>query len=112
MERIKTDKARAEFGTVLNRVAYGHERIVLERRGKPLAALIPLEDLQLLERLIEEEEDRIDLAAVHEAMAEPGPDIPYEQVRKELGLDKLPSPDAAPGEAHASRPGKRRRAAH
>jgi len=112
MERIKTDEARNAFGEVVNRVAYGKERIVLERRGKPLAALIPIEDLHLLERLIEEEEDRIDLEAVRAAKAEPGPNIPYEQVRKELGLDELSAGDASPGKAHAGRAAKRRRASN
>lgn len=112
MERIKTDKARAEFGSVVNRVAFGHERIVLERRGKPMAALIPMEDLRLLERLIEEEEDRIDVEEARKALAEAGPDIPYEQVRKELGLDELSTEDAAAGQARAGRVAKRRRAAH
>jgi prevent-host-death family protein len=84
MERIKTDKARAEFGSVVNRVAFGHERIVLERRGKPMAALIPMEDLRLLERLIEEEEDRIDVEQARKVLAEPGPDMPLDEFMKEL----------------------------
>lgn len=89
MKRIKTNKARDEFGTVVNLVAYGKEWIVLERRGKEMAAMIPMEDLRLLERLIEEEEDRIDLEKAREAMAEEGENIPYEQVRKELGFDAI-----------------------
>jgi prevent-host-death family protein len=87
MARIKTDKARAEFGSVINRVAYGHERIVLERRGKPMAAMIPMEDLRLLERLIEEEEDRIDLAAIEAAIAEGGEEVSLEAFMKEIRAD-------------------------
>ncbi len=49
MARVRTDEARNTFGTVLNRVAFGKERIVLERRGKALAAIVPLEDLARLE---------------------------------------------------------------
>jgi prevent-host-death family protein len=86
MKHIKTDRARAEFGTVVNRVAYGGERIVLERRGKPMAAMIPMEDLALLERLIEREEDRIDLERARAAMAEAGPSIPLEAYLKERGI--------------------------
>lgn len=33
----------------LNRVAYGHERIIIHSRGKPKAALISIEDLRRLE---------------------------------------------------------------
>jgi prevent-host-death family protein len=49
-------EARQDFAETVNRVAYGGERIVLHRRGRNLAALIPLEDLALLEEL----EDRQD----------------------------------------------------
>ena len=86
MERMKTGDARDEFGAVVNRVAYGNEWIVLERRGKEMAALIPMRDLRLLERLIEEEEDRMDLASARKSMAEPGENVPLKQVMEELGI--------------------------
>ncbi len=89
MERMKTGDARDEFGAVVNRVAYGNEWIVLERRGKEMAAMIPMRDLRLLERLIEEEEDRMDLASARKSMEEPGENVPYEQIRKEMEIDEL-----------------------
>ena len=79
MKRIKTNKARDEFGSVVNRVAYGQERIILQRRNRDMAAMIPMEDLRLLERLIEAEEDRIDLEKAGKAHAERGRDIPLDQ---------------------------------
>ncbi|MCH9046342.1 MAG: type II toxin-antitoxin system Phd/YefM family antitoxin [SAR324 cluster bacterium] len=106
VKRIKTNKARDEFGSVVNRVAYGKERIILQRRNKDMAAMIPMEDLRLLERLIEAEEDRIDLEKVRKAMAEPGENVPYEQVRKELGLDAVSPGDEArsqKGAKHAAK---------
>lgn len=76
-----------EFATILNRVADGNERIVLHRDGKPVAAVIPVEDLKLLERLIEEEEDRIDLAKAERVFSDPSQEwIPWEQVKAEEGL--------------------------
>jgi len=57
------------------------ERIVLERHGKAVAALVSVEDLALLESL----EDRLDTEAVLAAREEPG-DIPYEEVRRKAGL--------------------------
>jgi prevent-host-death family protein len=39
--------ARRNFGKLLNRVECG-ERIVITRYGKPLVALIPISDLELL----------------------------------------------------------------
>jgi prevent-host-death family protein len=79
--------AQDEFATILNRVADGKERIVLHRDGKPVAAVIPVEDLKLLERLIEEEEDRIDLARAECVLSDPNQEwIPWEQVKAEEGL--------------------------
>jgi prevent-host-death family protein len=52
MASINISQARAEFPEILNRVAYGKERIGISRRGKPLAAVVPIEDLHLLERLL------------------------------------------------------------
>lgn len=36
---------------ILNRAAFGGERIIISSRGKPKAALISLKDLELLEEL-------------------------------------------------------------
>ena len=54
MTRLNVSKAREEFPDVLNRAAYGHERTIVSRRGKDLAAVIPMDDLRLLERLARE----------------------------------------------------------
>jgi prevent-host-death family protein len=53
---LASAKVRKDFSETVNRVAYGRERIVLHRRGRDLAAMIPVEDLALLEEL----EDRLD----------------------------------------------------
>jgi prevent-host-death family protein len=84
MAQMAASAAREEFAEVLNRVAYGKERIVLQRHGKPLVAIIPVEDLQLLERLIEEEEDRIDVEEARRVLADPTEEeIPWEQIKAE-----------------------------
>lgn len=44
------------------------ERVVLTRDGKEIAAIVPMEDLELLEAL----EDASDIAAARKAMTEPG----------------------------------------
>lgn len=81
MAEMKTVDARAQFAELINRAAYGHERITLIRRGKGMAAIVPLEDLELLEML----EDHIDLQEAEKALKEKG-SIPWEEVRKELGI--------------------------
>ena len=82
MAQMAASAAREEFAEVLNRVAYGKERIVLHRHGKPLVAIIPVEDLQLLERLIEE--DRIDVEEARRILANPTEEEnPWEQIKAE-----------------------------
>lgn len=53
MTAITTVEARSHFSTLINRVAFGKERMILTRLGEELAAVIPVEDLRLLERLLE-----------------------------------------------------------
>ena len=86
MTRLNASDARKDFADILNRVAFGGERIVLHRRGKDVAAMISVEELRLLERLLEEYEDREDVKAAREALAESDERISYEEVRRELGL--------------------------
>jgi len=81
MPSIPATTVRDSFSETLNRVAYKGERIVLERHGKPVAALVSVEDLALLESL----EDRLDVQAVLAARDEPG-SVPYEEVRRKAGL--------------------------
>ncbi|MGO8932643.1 MAG: type II toxin-antitoxin system Phd/YefM family antitoxin [Bryobacteraceae bacterium] len=58
MPSVSTVEARNEFSTVLNRAAFGKERVILARRGKAIAAIVPMDDVKLLRAL----EDRADLA--------------------------------------------------
>lgn len=67
--------------TALRRAARG-QRVIVQRRGKDVAAIVPLADLEMLERL----EDGADLAAIREALAEGGEPIPWEKVKADLGL--------------------------
>ena len=81
MTRLSASAVREEFSETLNRVAYKGERIVLERRGKDVAALVPVEDLELLELL----EDRMDLEAARKALKEHG-SISLDELKAELGI--------------------------
>ena len=71
---------------MVNRAAYGKERTIVSRRGKDMVAVIPIEDLRLLERLTRDEMDRQDLEDARAALAEPGENIPLKAVKKNLGL--------------------------
>ena len=85
MTRLNVSKAREEFPELVNRAAYGKERTIVSRRGKDLAAVIPIEDLRLLERLAREEMDRLDIASARASLAEPGENIPLRDLMRELG---------------------------
>lgn len=63
MTRTGATALRNRIGDLLARVRYRKERVIIEHRGKPVAALIPLEDLELLERLEEEWETQLLRAA-------------------------------------------------
>ena len=82
--RLAASIARQNFADTLNRVIYRGERIVLFRRGRDLAAVIPLPDLHLLEIL----EDRIDTAEARRALKESDERFSYDKIRGELGLKK------------------------
>lgn len=85
--RLNVVELRQSLAEILNRAEYQGERIVIHRRGKDAAAIISIEDLTLLERLVEDAEDRLDVNAARDALAESNERIPYAEVRKRLGLD-------------------------
>lgn len=81
MTRMQASKARDEFSDTLNKVAYTGERVVLRRHGKDIAAIVPIEDLEMLEAV----EDRLDVEAAKKALKEKG-SIPWKKLKAELGL--------------------------
>jgi len=80
--RIPATEAREKLADILNDVAFRGERVVLERHGKSVAAVVSVEDLELLERL----EDELDLDAARKAIAEKGARIPWKRLKAEMGL--------------------------
>jgi prevent-host-death family protein len=65
----------------INRVAYSGDRVLLQRHGKNVAAIISIEDLELLQAL----EDRIDLAAARKALKQRGR-VTWDKVKADLNL--------------------------
>lgn len=86
MTKLAASQARDAFSDTLNRVAYRGERIVLRRRGKDLAAIVPIEDLRLIQRTEDEIDQREAKKALSDMKRRGLKPIPYEQVRKRLGL--------------------------
>lgn len=81
MTKLAATALRSAFADTINRVAYQGERIALERHGKTVAALVSVDDLELLEAL----ENRVDLAAAKKALKEPGRRS-WQKVKADLGL--------------------------
>jgi prevent-host-death family protein len=80
---INTADAKEEFSELINRVTHNHERIILTRRGKDIAAIVPIEDLAILL----ESQHKNDLHEAVEALkqAREQGTIPIEDLKEELG---------------------------
>jgi antitoxin Phd len=74
--------ARKRFAEIINQVAYGHDTVVLTRRGEKIAALVSMEELELLQQI----EDAMDIEEAKKALAEPGENIPAAEFWRKLGL--------------------------
>ena len=84
MASMSMAEARENFADVMNNAFYRHERTVINRRGKDLGAIVPLEDLKMIEAW----EDHMDALDAEAAMREIETDgaISLAEFKKELGL--------------------------
>jgi len=73
--QMNSGAARDELPDLVARAAYAHERTIIAKRGRPLAALISMEELELLEQLLEEHRDRMDTEAADRVMADDSDEI-------------------------------------
>lgn len=72
-----------DLGQVVDRVAREGMRIVVTCHGRPVAAVIPIEDLEVLEDF----EDSHDAAAIEHALGEDeGARITLDELRARLGM--------------------------
>jgi prevent-host-death family protein len=87
---IGAREARRRFADLLGRVGYGGEVAIVERSGKPMVALIPVE---VYEQLIAEREARFQ---VLDRIRNRLPKIPEEEVEKDISqaIDALKKPGA------------------
>lgn len=49
VRKVSAAQAKAKLSALVAEVAYGGKRIVIERRGRPVAALVSTNDLERLE---------------------------------------------------------------
>ncbi|NUM54245.1 MAG: type II toxin-antitoxin system Phd/YefM family antitoxin [Candidatus Hydrogenedentes bacterium] len=82
MTTLSTDKLPQDVQEAISLVTEEHERVMITEGGHEIAAIVSVEDLELIRKL----EDEADIRAVQEARAEGLDPVPYEEFRKELGL--------------------------
>ena len=80
MTKMAVSEARWKFGDTLNRVSYGKERIVLQRHGQDVVAMVPIEDLAALETY----EDAVDVEEAERRMNDGEPWLDWDEVAKVL----------------------------
>ena len=77
-ERIGAREARNRFADLMGSVHYGGEAVIIERSGKPMVAVIPVE---MYEALIAEREARF---AVVDRIQSKLPDVPETEVEADV----------------------------
>lgn len=83
MPNVSVAEAKSHLSELIAKSAHGHERFVITRRDKPVAALVSLDDL----KIIEQHQERQGLAAV----ASLWPDFEEEVADALTDLDHLRS---------------------
>ncbi|MEN6450645.1 MAG: type II toxin-antitoxin system prevent-host-death family antitoxin [Thermoguttaceae bacterium] len=74
-------EVRDNMADIINRVAYGGERVIVQRRSKGVAAVVSMEDLAVLQAL----EDESDVKAASKARKEKG-SVPLAKIKARLGM--------------------------
>ena len=91
-KRISAREARNRFSDLMGSVRYGGEEVIVERSGRPMAAVIPVE---VYERLVAERRDRFE---VIDRIRSRLPGVSLEQIDKDLteAIAKIRA-ESAPG---------------
>lgn len=89
MTTISAEEARNQFAEIINKAAYGHERTIVTRRGKRVAAIVSVQDLELLEAVLDELEDKADADYCRRALEnlDLSQTVPWEDIKSDLGLE-------------------------
>ena len=81
MTAVSIVDMRKHFAHIINTATYKKERFVLLRHNKPVVAIVPMEDYELLEAL----EDRIDMDDAVAILKDPNREfLDWDEVKGEL----------------------------
>jgi len=80
-QTMKASEARQRWSAILNKVFRGETRVLVEKSGVPVAAIISADDLERFQRL---EEQRGERYRVLEEMRKAFKDQPLEEIEQEV----------------------------
>lgn len=85
---VPVRELRSELSQVIDQVADLREHIIITRRGRPAAVLVPVDEYEALEETAEILSDPDTLAAIDEGRheAERGKTVSLDELRQELDL--------------------------
>jgi prevent-host-death family protein len=83
-QTLNVTDARQQFSQVLNQVFRRETRVVVEKNGIPVAAIISAEDLRLLDRLEARERERAERFATLDEVREALRDAPDDELEREV----------------------------
>jgi prevent-host-death family protein len=89
MATVSSGQVRGGLSKLIDRVRQRRERLKVTRRGEPVVAIVPVEDLELLEEVLDFLQDARDLPAVRKRLRqfqETGEAVPWEQIKASQGL--------------------------
>lgn len=78
---VKASEARQQWSGLLNEVFKGETRVVVEKSGIPVAAIISVDDLQ---ELVRKEKERAERFKALDATREAFKDVPDEELEREI----------------------------
>jgi len=87
VEAVAAESAGISIGAAIGHVADDKVRVLLTREGKPVAAIVPIEDYEALEAIEDAQDAEMfrDALAAWEAAGRPA-GIPHEEVLAEYGI--------------------------
>jgi prevent-host-death family protein len=94
MQMMKISDVKARLSSLVDEVYHRETRILIEKSGIPVAALVSANDLRRLERLGEEREQR---RAALETFGAAFQDVPLDELEREIAriVSEGPVPDEA-----------------
>jgi PHD/YefM family antitoxin component YafN of YafNO toxin-antitoxin module len=80
MSTVTVTELKEEFRKTTGRVELAGERVIVLRNSREAFALIPIDDLRLLEMI----EDKMDALEALKSLEDPRPSIPWEVAKQTL----------------------------